>query len=543
MLSDIRENVTWSLLAFSLTTTGCSIFNQYRYSKEFAESVEGQNRCLGIAAAAAGAAVGASDDPFLHASDEDLRFFKFEDSNINSRLLRHSEAHPTYDSLELPTDQSDHNYPRWEQWIQSEALQETTRGEPRDVTDQSGYHVLLCARVLPFQVKPLMPNPLQYLPIRKDIWKGIVQRLRPPGAIIKALRMKRCYTICLASNTGTEPVELFTAAIPPRGTASPIAISSTHFIKSRLTLATIYGCSEKQMDRVDALLRMSPEVRSHPFLMAGLFAELQRDRMELLVQEMENELDCIMVHELQFHRSDVWKEKRGVLYWDSSRRISHFRNKAKQLEDEIQTLKGELEKLTSYMETPLDGDNIEGDPIPQAPTQSHRGGPARTQPARPPVSSDKQTKRFVDRLGEICRDLDPLIGRCRYAVDELTFAREVVRDELASREAHDTGQQTRSSMVVGFVAMLYLPITAMATIFATPVFDFHNDWRDIGNRPFPTPDDNDASGQRDLPVVSVYFWYYFSLSVFFTIITVLIWRWKTQRNKTSGLSLVTASPA
>lgn len=67
------------------------------------------------------------------------------------------------------------------------------------------------------------------------------------------------------------------------------------------------------------------------------------------------------------------------------------------------------------------------------------------------------------------------------------------------------------------------------TIFATPVFDFKNDWRDLHYQAIPSPDDKNATGQQSLPVVSGYFWYYVSSSMAFSVITLLAWWLKTQR--------------
>jgi hypothetical protein len=254
--------------------------------------------------------------------------------------------------------------------------------------------------------------------------------------------MKKCYTTCLASNTGTEPVELFTAVAPVVNYDDGIAISSTHFTKSQLTLAVIYGCSEEQMKRVEILLQMSPEVRSHPFLVAGLFAELQRDRVEVLVQGLENELDKIINRELHFNNEYVPKEKRA-LGWSTNRRICGFRKGAKRVEAEIQTLKEELEKMTGHMKTTTPDDDcrrigtVQAAPVPppppvpcpgeeSAPTQPSHGEPAQIQTARPQISNDKHTKRFIGRFGEISRDLDSFLARARYADEELTFTSEVV---------------------------------------------------------------------------------------------------------------------
>lgn len=316
----------------------------------------------------------------------------------------------------------------------------------------------------------------------------IVQRFRPHNVILKALRMKTSYTAWLSSNTGNEAVELFTAVVPV-GPLDGIAISSTYFIKSKLTLAVIYGCSREQMDRLEALLQRSPEVRSHPFLMAGLFAELQRDRVELFVQGIESELDDILSDELLYYREGVLEETQALLDRSTNRRVTELRRMARRLESEVQNLKWELEKLRTHMEISLDDDSRTTATTQLDPGRGDTGSQAASsqltaipQAMRAPTSSGEQTKRFIGRFKEIGRDLDFFLGRARDAAEEMTFARQVVGlppdtdypgrqkdidplkylDELARREARDTARQTKSATVVGFVAMVYLPITAMA---------------------------------------------------------------------------------
>lgn len=100
--------------------------------------------------------------------------------------------------------------------------------------------------------------------------------------------------------------------------------------------------------------------------------------------------------------------------------------------------------------------------------------------------------------------------------------------EYANIEAKKTRQQARTSTVIAFVAMLYLPATSLATIFAMPVFDWQNRWMNVQFRDVPSGGNGDAGGgedsRRSSPVFSAYFWIYLLFSVAFTSVTLWAWR-------------------
>ena len=73
---------------------------------------------------------------------------------------------------------------------------------------------------------------------------------------------------------------MFTAVMSHEFNIGHIAVSSTHYTDSKLTLTVFCGCTAGQMDHVQSILSESPEVRDHRMLVPGLFAELQRDRLE-----------------------------------------------------------------------------------------------------------------------------------------------------------------------------------------------------------------------------------------------------------------------
>ncbi|RMJ13906.1 hypothetical protein CDV36_006436 [Fusarium kuroshium] len=78
--------------------------------------------------------------------------------------------------------------------------------------------------------------------------------------------------------------------------------------------------------------------------------------------------------------------------------------------------------------------------------------------------------------------------------------------------------------------MAYLPITALATIFALPVFDFKARWRDMYNQPAnwseSSGDDNPDTGSPSSsspPIMSIYFTYWISTSLVLTWLTIECW--------------------
>ncbi|KAK4209329.1 hypothetical protein QBC37DRAFT_55323 [Rhypophila decipiens] len=127
-----------------------------------------------------------------------------------------------------------------------------------------------------------------------EMLASVSQHLHLDRVICKAVKKDKNYSTFLIDKTGPEleQAELYTALMSSEWSEN-IAISSTHFPQSKLT-CSLYGCNAKQVERVKLLLASSPEVKGHLMLMGGVFAELQRERLEGLVLETENQLDKLL---------------------------------------------------------------------------------------------------------------------------------------------------------------------------------------------------------------------------------------------------------
>ncbi|KAK3356675.1 hypothetical protein B0T25DRAFT_137765 [Lasiosphaeria hispida] len=453
--------------------------------------------------------------PVLKISATDKSFIYGDETNFTSQVLRDISS-PAPHNYQLKSPHLLKEDDDWEPYL--ELFSEET-----GCLDQSGYHVLLSARVVPEQLEPEIAAELNCLPEPFSLprWQQVTKNFRLHNVICKALRRGKSYSAYLVDDSDSRhgTVEMYTAVMSSEW-LNNIAISSTHFKSSNLTLAVIYGCDGEQMERIKQLLAASPEVRGHPLLMVGVFAELQRDRLEDLVLETEKQLDTLF-SQLGVNKPDIPKHS---LTWDLSRQLRSVRLRAKKVEEEAKTTKGELSKMITRIREASEETSSPKDLD------------------RPSVKSfATSAERFTDRFLEICNELESMMVRCRIGLDEATFARELFMAELsrqeakyARNEAENTSRQARTGTVIAFVAMCYLPTTSVATIFAMPVFDFKNRWwnerfRDGSSNSNTNPDTPDLSLMNPPPpVLSGYFWIYLIISALLTVGTLYSWYIYTQ---------------
>lgn len=72
--------------------------------------------------------------------------------------------------------------------------------------------------------------------------------------------------------------------------SNDLALTATHFTKSRLTFGILFGCTEEIELEVLNRISKAKEQAFHPILLPGIFAELERERM---VEVVESSIDQI----------------------------------------------------------------------------------------------------------------------------------------------------------------------------------------------------------------------------------------------------------
>lgn len=101
--------------------------------------------------------------------------------------------------------------------------------------------------------------------------------------------------------------------------------------------------------------------------------------------------------------------------------------------------------------------------------------------------------------------------------------------DAALNEAKESRHQAKAATVLAFVAMVYLPSTTVATIFAMPIFDWKARWWNFYGAFVAqlSTDESSSTNQTSTdpgpkPVLSGYFWIYLAVSLFLTFLTVII---------------------
>ncbi|KAL2149107.1 hypothetical protein VTH82DRAFT_8455 [Thermothelomyces myriococcoides] len=351
-------------------------------------------------------------------------FLKFDEttfdynwpSRYQTRVLRYHGNETERIALE--------NNDRIEKWLESEIFKEDLIQPPPAGRDRSGYHIIL--------------------PLPELAWKRITECFYLHDQIRKAIQRSDTSpsSTYLVRKAGEEVVEMYTAATS-RTWPNNLAITATHFRKSKLTVGVILGCTDWQMSMAEKLLKRSPEVKGHPLLSVGLFAELTVERETAIVRQAVAEcnmaIDSLGLDEEtkpEVHRS-----------FELSRELRNCRLKTKKAEEDIRLTQGQLRKMMQQVEEWVN----------------------RTQGSAEGLSfgwlGDEfttSTLRYKERFEDINMELEALMAKCRMIFDDMTYSEELYTSELLGRDAESARHQAKASTVIAFVAMLYLPITTVA---------------------------------------------------------------------------------
>ncbi|KAI8631706.1 hypothetical protein F5Y19DRAFT_402314 [Xylariaceae sp. FL1651] len=336
------------------------------------------------------------------------------------------------------------------------------------------------------------------------------------------------------------------------------AVASTHFENAKLTLAIMIGCSVKQMKRVKKLLEGSEDGITHPLLMLGICAELQLERLKNIVNDKVKKCETT-TRKLEASRLGGTAQE---ITWDLINEVRSSRDEIKRAEEEVKATKRQLTKALpptlSSMLSRLNvnagngvGNDDQDDDAVDAGNAMDRG---RTSGGNHDLnSSDEEpdeleeiTSMFSERFAEIFAQFEGLVAECRINMEEMSFTADIIRSELARQETKTSTHEAKMSTVIAFVAMLYLPMTTTATIFAMPVFQFPYDWRDWQWKSWGNAAGESLSGSTsnpsttgssspNPPVFSGYFYIYLAISVFLTLLTLEGWWQFTTADMQGGM--------
>ncbi|KAH0436352.1 hypothetical protein CcaCcLH18_04372 [Colletotrichum camelliae] len=289
-----------------------------------------------------------------------------------------------------------------------------------------------------------------------------------------------------------------------------LALSSTYIPSTGSTFTVVYGCTEKQMDDIEARIRKSNEQHRHPLLMSGIFVELERKRLLLAVDKLVDEyapkidqLECEPWNTDPKTDEDGQQTQKYLKLCMCNRSlIDHIQASKRQLSkflDEIAEVSEELQALN-----PQDSW-----------VESHE-----TQ-----IKLGKVGRNMKKRVQDIIREYDDKIDECNMVVSNMSLAMQTIwnhrmrQDSSATTEiskanramASDTRHESAQMRTIAILTMIYLPLSSVAAIFSMDMFN----WEAVAGE----------------SIVSRHIWLFAVLTVGLTFLTLVAWRVGTQRSR------------
>ncbi|RSM15725.1 hypothetical protein CDV31_004824 [Fusarium ambrosium] len=444
----------------------------------------------------------------------------------------------------------------WLRGLKETELQET---EPKSYRD--GFRLLMCGRPesadssvkfsdLPFTINisrdccpqdppaqdpPAQGTPAQGTPVqnpptqgtRKEYHRDDVLKLFCVHAHVGQVMKRRTpYFSVVDMSKGKiplliHPYTVYTAIFDTglEGFKANLAFTSTYFPSDKTSVGIILGCTEQDVKKATTLLNECGSSRNHQLLLPAVFFELQRQRLaSIRKSQTKNTI------ELQGNLEEIWYYQNGqkplgyrlLAVSECAKDLFKLRADSIVMAEDLRIASRQLNRLKRHAEELAETRANELERLNKNPNEESPGDGEME-------STSDNTHCFLDLLDEIAEDIVLFSGDVTINSNTATAA----ADEMTRISAK---QDARSSMGLAFVAMAYLPITALATIFAMPVFDFKASWRDMDNQPSNWSEssgsdgpNSDSPSSSSPPVMSIYFTYWLVASLVLTLLTIESW--------------------
>lgn len=214
-------------------------------------------------------------------------------------------------------------------------------------------------------------------------------------------------------------------------------MSSVFYPKSGFTAAVVFGCNKTLTDDIAGRMRAAENSTSHPLLMMGVVAEIERERHSKLVREQVFQLlGRVYALSKQEQISTTSTIQRDHYSIDSWIKIS-------QLRSELQTWKAQLSRMVEHI------DQLEDEVFKEQTSNPFKGsfGSYSDTIVEEDMSLDdektclrrsasdevnwkhhgrKTGRRIKRRLREISNDYDQSIRECTMVIDGLILATQMV---------------------------------------------------------------------------------------------------------------------
>ncbi|KAI1640422.1 hypothetical protein F4809DRAFT_590041 [Biscogniauxia mediterranea] len=424
-------------------------------------------------------------------SAHDLKTFGYEERR--TVILR------KLDSADAPLEKNElRDKNDWMNWFDEEV--------PLESPFESGLYILLCSRASPIFGGD--DAPVSYVSVTRDIWQRLTKHFYVHRNITKTIsRQVTCYSSSYEGERNQADFRICFTARMSANLPGNLALSATCVPSNGSVFCAVYGCNERQIQEIEKRVRLSGEKSKYPFLMVGVFAELEREQLVAAVDKLVDSFALRSEH-LEDRSWDVGTEMSN----EKTQEYLALCLQSRSLVDQIRAVKRQISKLLGEM------DELEEHFL------SHKGYPCLPKDGR---------KRMLKRVGALMRkrlrdimdEYDDKIDECNMIVGNTTLAMQTVWNQIArhdsdvnTRIAHanttialETKRESTQMTSIAVLTMIYLPISSVAAIFSMDMFNWE--------------------AQDGESVVSKYFWLFAVLVVGLTAITLFAWRHITYRHE------------
>ncbi|ORY58784.1 uncharacterized protein BCR38DRAFT_69850 [Pseudomassariella vexata] len=308
-----------------------------------------------------------------------------------------------------------------------------------------------------------------------------------------------------------------------------LALSVTHFPRSRLTYAVMFGCPASVEQNVIDRLLVSMAEASHPLLLPGIFAELERNRhMEIVESTMDSIEESIFrldnrkptENQMQDPELETRNCKERSAWLDTTYLRNGLQSWRKQLEKMLEHVEELKDQSYSRPELGvtwklLNKLNMDETSAEQTKGIENSGIAQFWEKEECYKQCTRVSMKIKDRLKCIIDEYEEKIRECTMRVDGVAMATQWSHGETNVEIALAAGRDSRHMRSIAVVTMVFLPGTFFASVFSMGFFNW-------------LPEDNDS-------VISRYFWIYVLATVSTTLITLgawyyfIVWRQKRHR--------------
>ncbi|KAK4185069.1 hypothetical protein QBC35DRAFT_440184 [Podospora australis] len=366
-----------------------------------------------------------------------------------------------------------------------------------------GFASLLAPRHASRSVQLRAHNPanLRYLPFSREAFVQITKELPLHGDTVRVIS-RTDVPFFEEINLVDSPIScpgIYYCCRTSATWAGDMAVSSVFYPDTGFTAAVIFGCSDEVSEGIAARIENSEDAWTHPMLIMGIIAEIERERHMKLVQEhvfnLLQRVRNVSNAGIVSASSQLSKEDYSVNLWIS----------VSQLSTSLKTWKKQLlrmEEHTGELERDLFGTDKTRTPS--------------TKKDDWKLSARKTGRKIQKRLKEIVNEYEEKSQECSMVIDGMTVSAQLSWNQIGYQDtqtnlkiATATRQDSNQMRSIAFLTMIFLPATFLSSLFSTTFFNW-------------SPSDDEK-------IVSSYFWVYPVLAVPITAVVVVCWYCTTRR--------------